>query len=107
MSSTASHARHHPKSMPNTPFVLLLLLLAIICATSISPTSDVPFLSYDTLFFNPDQVLNSSWFRQTNTAVDTSVAWADELRVSGPWSEFHPRHAFPQYSVDMIRRSQR
>ena len=48
-------------------------------------TADIPYYSYDTLFFAPNQVLNNSWFSQSKWAQETVVAWADQLQASGPW----------------------
>jgi hypothetical protein len=43
------------------------------------------YISYDTLFFAPTQVLGNAWFNQSKSAQGTAADWANQLMESGPW----------------------
>jgi len=43
------------------------------------------YISYDTLFFAPTQVLDNAWFNQSKSAQGTAADWANQLMESGPW----------------------
>ncbi|ORY34037.1 alginate lyase-domain-containing protein [Naematelia encephala] len=70
--------------MPSLATILRALTLTLTFLAA--PCKAVGITSYANMFFEPSDVINSTWFENSQWAQEMAISWTRKLALNGPWS---------------------